>query len=1303
MPPDLKQLSGQLNTDDSNYVIPSVHHKMAVNGRFRGNGNNKRFENLFGTVLITNNNLPVGQNQCLGSFFDGIKNRILWANYNSNGKNGWYQYDIKTKITSPLLICFTDSQTDILGFDLDYPIASINIIYTTESDGDILTWTARNKRPKMINIKSALDNLYGSDWMEDYLDVAKAPSYIPIQCAYEDDSTVIINNLKNRYNKFKYRYWYADNLKSTWSSISIMPLPYKYTEQAIDTDQTKNCRIGLIFQTGTTDVIKIELAAAENIGNTFSDYFSIQILDKDLLSIPSNNTYIHNFYNDEAYNYVDVEESILDFDRVPNLANTQELLNGNVIVYGGITEGYNPVTPSAVTTTTQINVSLVNTSLGMLASQIGTNGLATGDIKISLVGNPSAAIVTGGSTQVYCQVFNGTTNDVIQSSFVTTTTTLADLINQLQASAISFGYTIVSNDGHSLVFNLASNLQVLLNYYVQGGADNITPLNQSTPSYDFSSKYNFGVVYFDKKGKTNGVVTSVDFNANTSPISFPYTTASTFYLNGVDLQIYHRPPLWAVSFQIVRTKNLTKEDTLYWISDRTFKDVQYAYISIESLQVYKTQNPTSVIGYDFAIGDRIKFCCLFNNDKTVNTSYGNTRDYEIIGQEINPNVNGIVQLGQFLKIKLPTVNSLFNFGDGLTNQYYYYYINLYTPAKSVSNNLNVYYEFSRMYQVGNAGTDLAFHQGQTVNQTTDLLTPAYFHLNDGDDYFRIRDIRAGAFFVADSVPDVTYSWANEPILQQNIQSVPIGTSYTVKNTVSGNSSNLNNWLIKTGLSPVTFSIKGRQTFQALATVSSSLIVYLMIQNVGGGGLTLVNLATLTGATNGQILEFNIDSNVTIPASKIARIYLQESPVSSPTAFTAKQVSGQLTFIDTEHDFQVGVIDENVSDFAPSKVNSNGRPSIVNADEKETYYPTLIRWGLFYQQNTNINQINRFFPNNFTECDRSRGDIQRFLIENNLLYFYQNRAVGYYGVFAKYLQSTTGDTTVTTTNDILTKDNPNYLVGDFGLGDQYTALCRGKNVHYFNDPVRGYDVRRSENGLTPISEQNKGQFFIQPKFPPYGKDYLRADGSKARILKTYDFFEEECITVLQGGTLGANVIEPYTFTWNELRNAYCSFFDFHPEWIMSAEDIIYSWKNGQLYSHNNTQSYTEYYGTKYYPSITLVFNDKVALTKTFQSIGYQANQYWLAEEFGDVLTSQPNPQTNKSQVSRIKQFCFDVQEGRYVAYLLRDENSMADAREALVRGDYLKGVFVEIKLTYKGNNFAYLYLPVIKYSISNRNF
>lgn len=1284
MPREQKKISGIMNLDDRpEFVLPNQHIQ-SLNLRFYGGANGLVAENVPGNSLITNSNLPAGNNQCIGSFYDSLKQRIIWFNWNSNARNGIYQYTLSDNTITPLLISFTDSQDDIFDFDLDYPVASINIIYTTEEDGDILTWTARNNRPKELNIKEALDNLYGSDWLAEYLDVAKAPPSIPVVCAFENDATVTVNNLKGptgyKLYRFKYRFVYGTFQKSTWSTISEIPIPLDYTLPATITDPTKNCRIGLIFQTGTTDVLQIELAAQENISPVWGDFFSIQVLDKSELSIPDDDSYTWYFYNNEAYDYVDKQESDLDFDRVPNQANTQELLNGNVIVYGGITEGYDPVIPDVVMSTEAVSIGYPDTAVRILATQNGLNGgpypSGTGDIRISLVGipvSPPVIIGVGGvSTYVEIRVLAGGVYYVINGGGVTGDS-ISDVITQLSTSASGQGFTIVSTSANSLVINRAG--QTLVNYYGYGAGADVRPVNNSIPSSEYGADYNYGLIYFDEKGKNNGVTTSEDFNITVPFIPSPYQIGSALDLYITKMLIYHRPPLWATTYQIVRTKNLTKENFVSLVSDRTFKDAEFGYISIEGLARYKVQYPTSVLSFDFVVGDRIKFVCLFNSDKTVNTSYGNSRDYEIVDQVVNPILDGVEQQGTFVKIVLPTTSATFDFGNVTSNAYYYYYIELYTPAKSVANGLNVYYEFSAMFQIGNPGTVNAFHQGTSgLNQDPGggppPASPATIQMQKGDNYCRNRGIRAGASFVANTVPDQTYVWAGEPIYQQTVPVIPVGTSYQVKNTTVGNTSNPNNWLIKTGLVQTSFTVKGSIRFKANNSTANQLLVRGMYRNIGGGATGITLMALKTGGVNlGEIFSFDIDTTITVPANQTFVMYLQESPVGLP--FSANSVSGQLSFVDTEHDFTINVVDQNFSDFFESKVNNNGRPAVVNKDEQELFYPTLLRWGLSYQQNTNINQINRFFPANFDEVDRSKGDIQRLKSRDRLLRVFQNRAVGQYGVLAKFIQSNTGTPELTTTNDILTKGNINYYHGDFGLGDQYTGLVSSKRSDYFDDPVRGYEVRLSTDGMTPISELYKGQFFIRNLILPYNQTYLRTDGSKAKILGTYDYFNEEKITFLQSGTKDGTTLPAYAFSFNEIRNGYSSFFSYTAaEWLEAAEDLIYSWKDGQLWKHNNTSTYCNFFGEQNECYITLVFNKDFLDVKTPESLVEVASERWRVIS----ISTNVNSYSGQKQESELINSDFSELEGEFKAAFLRDIHSIG----GINNGDILKSSYMICK-------------------------
>jgi hypothetical protein len=59
MTKEIKTLSGIMNLDDSNELIPSTHHKEAKNGVFRGNQGLMKFQAIRGNIKITNSNLKI--------------------------------------------------------------------------------------------------------------------------------------------------------------------------------------------------------------------------------------------------------------------------------------------------------------------------------------------------------------------------------------------------------------------------------------------------------------------------------------------------------------------------------------------------------------------------------------------------------------------------------------------------------------------------------------------------------------------------------------------------------------------------------------------------------------------------------------------------------------------------------------------------------------------------------------------------------------------------------------------------------------------------------------------------------------------------------------------------------------------------------------------------------------------------------------------------------------------------------------------------------------------------------------------
>lgn len=1278
-PVDIKHFSGFMNTDDALPNIGANHHRFAFNGRFRGSGNSLRFENVEGTTLLNNPHLPSGYNECIGGFYDELRQKIYSFSYSSIGLHAIYQYNLITAVWNRVLMVGFNTDGDILGFNLNTPVYAVKMLYGDTIQGDTLYWNNCQSEPCQINIERAIAGSYGTV-KRSFIDVIKKPASIVPSVVFENDNTVTVNNFRKNLLQYRVRQVFLNKEKSVTSTRSVIPLPIGYLDTNIDKDPTKNCRVAIVIPTGDSDVTDLEIIAAISgkdiegvaLPNQFSDPFLIASLNKAQLGIPDNDLYTYRFYNNESYIPIDVEEGIQLFDYVPLKALCLEFLNGNVPIYAAITEGFNKSVVTGTSVSSSIAQQTTQYPFIFVASQSGDSAFGSGNIHIVVIG----AIVIGDTFNVY------TTNEILTYSAASANTN--DVITGLALAAVANGFTVVSSDTENLVITkTGESLQGVNPVPV------LIPVSDSFV-YDRNSRYNYALNYFDEAGRTIGALTSNGMNFQT--INYVELTG-TPRIPSIEFSISSRPPLHARYYQIVRTKNLSKERKLEWVSDRTYKDATYAYISIESLNVFIEQNPFSkYLAFEPIPNDRIRFYKVLSG--SVNTIY-TAQDFEIVSQEINPTINAVVYPGQFIKILLPTTSSTFDFG---TDAFFNYFIELYTPAKPASSGLELYYEFGERYSIGNPGTDTAYHQGKILNQTSDLSQPATFVFTQGDYYYRPRTINTGNV-ISLNLGAGTLS-SSERLAQTLISQTIPNANYTVAENVTQGSfvNNFNSpgWTINVNTGTIVFTVKGTINVRAVNTTIQNFRIQFYV--ISGTSAVLYPLATQTGITAGDNVAFTVNTTITMPSNSRAFLVMN----TADQDFRLDLVSGNLSISENSKIYTIGVIDSNFSDYFESAINSNGRSWIVDENAAQVFNPALMRWGLAFQPNTNINQANRFKGLNFNEADRSRGSIQIMKVRGDRLLMFFERGVAVTGIYSKFLQTREGSNVVTATDEIITKNNFNFYDGLFGVGNQPTGLVSSKSVDYFIDPVRGYQLRLGNNGLTVISEIYKGQFYIQPLFIPYNRPYVKGTGGKSKIMGYYNYFEEEYVSVLEGGTYNGSEILSYTFSFNEKRNSYCSFFDFHPEWILSGEDITYSWNGGQMYSHTNKAKYANFYGTQYYPSITIPFNDREIYKKTYLSMGYQSNKLWTAPQAGDILTTSLDNPNGSEQISKLKEFNFQVIESEAIAAFMRDINSRPDKRDAFYNGDYLKGVALQLKLTYFGADFAFLYLPYIKYALSAPN-
>lgn len=1133
MPTINKNFSGVMNLDDNNDILPSTHHNDARNIVFRGNGDNQIAQSVFGTRIVTNANLQTGTNICIGHYYDQLKNRLFYFVYNSAGRDAIFVYDVNTNAVSPVLISGVNSSESLFSFNPQYPVSSVNMLYRTDAEGDILYWTDGLNRPKKLNIAEA-PSKYGNNWMAEYLTVSrKVPLMSPV-CKYNNDSGTNINNLKNRVFQFSYRWVFTDNTKSTFSPISRLFAPVDVDTLSTEIDPTKNNVINVTYNSGPADATAIEICARQSLGDTFSDYFLVTTINKLSSGVSNNTDYQYDFYNSESYPFIDVNETTLLYSLVPFKANTQELLNGNQFIYGGITEGRSQTTLD-VTTSTALVANTSAPKLTMSAYNRYTLGYVppnytyiSGSYYIVLSGTP----VTG---DVY--TFQISMRKQVGGIFSTATSNISITVATATQSAVE---TQIRNaliaDANIIAFNLSGTVQVLANnpsdpffpnkygvkiggdastnawilnaynfaYTYAGGGLPVDPTGVNTACYKHNSRYGFGIVYFDKYGATGGVNTLPSLNVITPELNVTALSTDQPTIPALSFSVSNPPPSWATSFSFVRTSNLSISSFKTITTDKTYKDALYGYLEITAYQ----DNTSGYPKYDFAKGDRIRLCGKVGG-------VTNVKDYPVLDLMSKYLTN----VGSFIKVPYDSgVMSTF----GTDNNWY---IEVYTPALNTSDsNTQVYYEFGETYLTTTDVNGNLVHTGQIQNQIIGAgAQPATFTFYRGDIYERQRNV---------------------------------------------------NW----------------------------------------------------------------------------------------------------------------VLDQSMSDYFASQVDGLGRPFVQDASAREAYYPTLVRYGLKYEQGSQVNDTNQFFPANFDEYDRQRGDIRRLKVRGSQMRVFQSRAVGVVGVLENMIFNADGSENLIQTNKIINQIH--YYQGNYGVGWHNTSIASSAGADYFVDPVRGYQVRVSQDGLTPISELYKAQYYISGLATKYVKQNNATLGGYAKIMGVYDFFEEEYVSVFQAYTGQPNT----TMAFNEYRNCYTTFYSYEPEWIASIETRVITFRNGNIYVHDNTSAYNNFYGTQYGSSITFVFNNEPMLRKDFNSMGQDGSVLWTSETMGNVTTSL-------GQSSNLVTSDWDKQEGYYYAAFMRDNNSLG----GLIDGDYLKGGWIQVKFNKLSSNLVYLSGLYLNYTVSQRNY
>ena len=305
-----------------------------------------------------------------------------------------------------------------------------------------------------------------------------------------------------------------------------------------------------------------------------------------------------------------------------------------------------------------------------------------------------------------------------------------------------------------------------------------------------------------------------------------------------------------------------------------------------------------------------------------------------------------------------------------------------------------------------------------------------------------------------------------------------------------------------------------------------------------------------------------------------------------------------------YSFGNGVESDRINDDFNAKTITKGVTASTTLDEpyaEEHRASGLIYSGIF-NSTSGVNELNQFIAGLKITKDLNPiyGSVQKLHArDTDLVTLCEDKC---FRVLAQKdaLFNADGNANLTSTNNVLGQVIP--YVGEFGISKNPESFASYGFRAYFSDKNRGVVLRLSRDGLTPISGHGMSDYF---------QDNLKL---ATTIIGSYD--EES-------GAYNISLNDD-TVTFDDMIDGWVSRKSFYPEFGVSLNNEYYTFKDGEIWQHNNS-SRSNFYGAQYKTSVQFVYNDMPSRIKNFKTLAYEGSEGWTCPLFqtdqqdGEVVT------------------------------------------------------------------------------------
>jgi len=357
----------------------------------------------------------------------------------------------------------------------------------------------------------------------------------------------------------------------------------------------------------------------------------------------------------------------------------------------------------------------------------------------------------------------------------------------------------------------------------------------------------------------------------------------------------------------------------------------------------------------------------------------------------------------------------------------------------------------------------------------------------------------------------------------------------------------------------------------------------------------------------------------------------------------------------------------------------------------------------YIQGAKSNGLSSFGALNTFVLDSSNGSIFKLQLTTKtqvdgsvMLAICENETISMY-LGEQQIFDTQGSAFIAAASNVV--GSTKSLRGSFGTRNPESVVEFRGNVFWY-DVINGKYIQYGANGLFPISNYKMTRFWklFSDLYSSMTVAEIEALGSRPFVFSTVDPYHMELLVSIpklsntppkgylpdypddifpfdiwdaQGKTI------VYKLDLGEGRPSWAGAYKFNPENFISFENKLYSFKNGHLYLHNQTENYNEFYGVQYTSKIMVISNALPNKPKTYNNITSESN---LVPSFVYLYNNYPIQQSSDLVDNDFRNF-----EGNFYSTIFRNKlvpTAAGYTTDGLMTGEKMRNVAMWIMFEWR---------------------